>query len=55
MLALCWVGATIKDTVNTVLREFCDRDLRVHLFSHIQQLAAGDLGDPEVMRGARRE
>ena len=48
-------GATIKDTVNTALREFCDRDMRVRLFAHIQQLAAGDLGDPEVMRGAQRE
>ena len=48
-------GATIKDTVNTVLREFCDRDTRARLFAHIQQLAAGDLGDPEVMRGAQRD
>ena len=48
-------GATIKETVNTALQEFCDRDTRVRLFAHIQQLAAGDLGDPEVMRGAHRE
>ena len=44
-----------SETVNTALREFCDRDTRVRLFAHIQQLAAGDLGDPEVMRGAHRE
>lgn len=48
-------GATIKETVNAALKEFCDRDTRVRLFAHIQQLAAGDLGDPEVMRGAYRE
>ena len=48
-------GATIKETVNTALQEFCDRDTRVRLFAHIQQLAAEDLGDPEVMRGAHRE
>ena len=48
-------GATIKETVNTALQEFCNRDTRVRLFAHIQQLAAGDLGDPEVMRGAHRE
>ena len=36
-------------------REFVDRDARVRLFAHIQQLASGDLGDPEVMRGARRK
>lgn len=48
-------GATIKDTVNVALKEFSDRDTRVRLFAHIQRLAAGDLGDPEVMRGAQRE
>ena len=48
-------GATIKDTVNTALRELCDRDTRERLFAHIQQLAAEDLGDTEVMRGAQRE
>ena len=48
-------GATIKDTVNTALREFCDRDTRERLFAHIQRLAAEDLGDTEVMRGAQRE
>lgn len=48
-------GATIKETVNTALREFCDRDTRARLFAHIQQLAAEDLGDPAVMRGAYRE
>ena len=37
------------------LREFGDRDTRVRLFAHIQQLASVDLGDPEVMRGAQRE
>lgn len=48
-------GATIKETVNTALREFCDRETRERLFEHIQELAAGDLGDPEVMRSAWRE
>ena len=48
-------GATIKDTVNVALRDYCDRDTRARLFTHIQQLSAGDLGDPEVMRGTQRE
>lgn len=48
-------GATIKEIVNTALREFCDRETRERLFEHIQELAAGDLGDPEVMRSAWRE
>ena len=48
-------GATIKDTVNTALREFSDRDTRIRLFAHIQQLAVEDLGDPEIMKGTRRE
>lgn len=48
-------NATIKDAVNTALQEFCDRDTRERLCAHIQQLAAGDLGDSEVMCGARRE
>ena len=41
--------------MNTAPRESCDRDTRVRLFAYLQQLAAGDLGDPEVMRGAQRE
>lgn len=48
-------GATIKDTVNTALREFSDRDTRIRLFAHIQQLAAEDLGDSEIMKQSRRE
>lgn len=48
-------GATIKDTVNTALREFSDRDARIRLLAHIQQLAAEDLGNPDIMRGTRRE
>ncbi|MYH96117.1 MAG: type II toxin-antitoxin system VapB family antitoxin [Acidimicrobiia bacterium] len=48
-------GATIKDTVNTALREFSDRDTRTRLFARIQKLAADDLGNPEIMRGAHRE
>lgn len=48
-------GATIKDTVNTALREFSDRDTRIRLFAHIQQLAAEDLGDPDIMKESRRE
>lgn len=47
--------ATIKETVNTALWESCDRDTRERLFAHIQQLAAGDLGDSEVTRGVNRE
>lgn len=48
-------GATIKDTVNAALLELCERDLRQCLFAHIQRLAAADLGDAEVMAGARRD
>ena len=48
-------GATIKDTVNTALREFSDRDTRIRLFAHIQQLASEDLGDPDIMKNTRRE
>ena len=48
-------GATIKDTVNTALREYSDRDARMRLFAHIQQLAAEDLGDPDIMKGTQRE
>ena len=48
-------GATIKDTVNTALREFSDRDTRMRLFAHIQQLAAEDLGNPDIMKKSRRE
>ena len=48
-------GATIKDTVNTALREFSEKDNRARLFAHIQQLAAQDLGDPDIMRGTTRE
>lgn len=48
-------GATIKDTVNTALREFSDRDTRIRLFARIQQLAAEDLGDPDIMKGTQRE
>ena len=48
-------GATIKDTVNTALREFSDRDTRICLFAHIQELAAGDLGNPTIMKGTLRD
>lgn len=47
--------ATIKDTVNTALREFSDRDTRIRLFAHFQQLAAEDLGDPDIIKKSRRE
>ncbi len=43
---------TIKEAVNTGLREICDRHKRRHLFRRIQELARSDLGDAEVMRGA---
>ncbi|MCY3894811.1 MAG: hypothetical protein OXF65_16110 [Acidimicrobiaceae bacterium] len=43
---------TIKEAVNTGLREICDRRKRLHLFGRIQELARSDLGDPTVMRGA---
>ena len=48
-------GATIKDTVNTALRELSDRDARIRLFAHIQQLSAEDLGNPAIMKRTRRE
>lgn len=46
---------TIKEAVNTGLREICDRRKRLHLFHCIQELARSDLGDPTVMRGAWQE
>ena len=48
-------GAAVGDTVNTALRELCARDARERLFAHIQHLAAGDLGDLEVMSRAQRQ
>ena len=48
-------GATTKDTVNTALREFSDRDTRICLFAHIQRLAAEDLGNPDIMKGTLRD
>lgn len=43
---------TIKEAVNTGLREICDRYRRRRLFRRIQELAGADLGDAEVMGGA---
>lgn len=43
---------TIKEAVNTGLREICDRHKRRHLFRRIQELARADLGDADVMRRA---
>lgn len=47
-------GATIKDTVNTALQEFCNRDTMLRLLSHLQQLGAEDLGDEDIMDGVHR-
>ncbi len=43
---------TIKEAVNTGLREICDRHKRRRLFRSIQELARADLGDADVMHGA---
>lgn len=47
-------GATVKETVNIALQDFCHRDAMVGLLAHIQKLAAEDLGDPQVMEGVHR-
>ena len=48
-------GRPIKETVHTAPRGFSEKDNRARLFAHIQELAAQDLGDPEIMRGTTRE
>lgn len=47
-------AATMKETVNTALRELIDTELRRQ---HLQRLTTGEginLGDEEVMQGAWR-
>lgn len=48
-------GTKIMDTVNITLREFSELDTRICLFAHIQELAAGDLGNPDIMMGTLRD
>ena len=48
--------STKKDTVNAALRAVAARDTRLaDLFADVRKFGVGsDIGDPEVMAGARR-
>jgi Arc/MetJ family transcription regulator len=47
--------ATKRDTVNEALRQVADRRARARAILDDEYFLGGsDLGDPEVMRGARR-